>query len=229
MGAPSLDISGCNPPGPFAAALCSPFTGHALPSISTADLRVLVVEDNAMLMRALRAMLSRLGGHVREASSVAQAARHLESFKPDVLLLDDRLPDGRSLDVMQALWRCQGIQPGMARGGTEPPNGSRQAVVVMSIPNGSDLDDAYVAALSGAGAKVEVVNKPLNMAALQTVLTECMTAFNDRHLAFGLRFNDTTDDGPGDAPRPHQSIRHSQAQRHTDDSFWIDGDWGFER
>jgi DNA-binding response OmpR family regulator len=189
---------------------------------------VYLVEDNHLLLRALRSLLVRMSCEVRTGASVAQAARDLESLRPHVMLLDDRLPDGRSLDVMKALWRSAGARP------VAPP------VVVMSTPNGSDLSDDYLGALKARGSTVDVVNKPLDMQALRALLQDRIEGSRDPAVdsRSGLGRGapsarspqgvdpDVIDDGKG---RPSISSRFGRPQHHTNDSFWIDGDWGVER
>lgn len=67
--------------------------------------RILVVDDEAQLRRAVRISLS---GHryvVREADDGASALREFEAFRPDVVLLDLMLPDMSGVDVCRELRR----------------------------------------------------------------------------------------------------------------------------
>lgn len=67
--------------------------------------RVLVVDDEAQLRRALTRSLEGHGYSVREAEDGAEALRAFDTFKPDVVLLDLMLPDMSGVDVCQELRR----------------------------------------------------------------------------------------------------------------------------
>ena len=61
--------------------------------------RVLVVDDEQQLRRALRRMLEGHGYAVQEAADGATGMREFEAFKPDVVLLDLMLPDASGVEV----------------------------------------------------------------------------------------------------------------------------------
>ena len=65
--------------------------------------RILVADDEAQLRRAVRRSLEGHGYDVREAEDGEAALREVQSFKPDVLLLDLMLPDMTGVDVCRAL------------------------------------------------------------------------------------------------------------------------------
>jgi two-component system KDP operon response regulator KdpE len=67
--------------------------------------RVLVVDDELQLRRALRRSLEGHGYAVREAEDGAGALREAGSFKPDVILLDLVLPDTSGVEVCRTLRR----------------------------------------------------------------------------------------------------------------------------
>lgn len=70
------------------------------PSIGNArTLRVLAVEDEAMIRMVLVDMLAELGYEVAEAGGVAQARTLLETTDFDVLVTDITLPDGSGIDL----------------------------------------------------------------------------------------------------------------------------------
>ncbi len=64
--------------------------------------RVLVVEDDRSLLRALERTLAEKFAEVRGCRTRAQALELLESFRPELLVLDFALPDGDALDVLRA-------------------------------------------------------------------------------------------------------------------------------
>ncbi len=68
-----------------------------------AHARVLIVEDDATFREVLAQELRTFGYVVRTAGDVATAERELASNEPDIMLLDERLPDRRGLDFLHDL------------------------------------------------------------------------------------------------------------------------------
>jgi two-component system phosphate regulon response regulator PhoB len=64
---------------------------------------VLVIEDEADMARVLQFNLASLGHHVLLAGSGAETAAHLQTARPDLVLLDLRLPDASGIDILRAL------------------------------------------------------------------------------------------------------------------------------
>ena len=62
--------------------------------------RVLLVEDEGVLRRSLRVILTRSGFEVIEASNLRDAQLLLESHDVDGAMLDVCLPDGSGLDLI---------------------------------------------------------------------------------------------------------------------------------
>lgn len=56
---------------------------------------VLVVDDSRLACDALRLMCRRLGARLRRADSLQAAGVHLRLYRPDVVIVDLGLPDGR--------------------------------------------------------------------------------------------------------------------------------------
>ena len=67
--------------------------------------RILIVDDEPQLRRALTRSLQGHGYQVREAEDGAAALSAFEAFKPDVVLLDLMLPDMTGVDVCRELRR----------------------------------------------------------------------------------------------------------------------------
>jgi DNA-binding response OmpR family regulator len=64
---------------------------------------ILVIEDEADMARILQFNLSSLGHQVLLAASGSAAAAHLRSVRPDLVLLDLRLPDAFGIDLLRGL------------------------------------------------------------------------------------------------------------------------------
>lgn len=72
--------------------------------------RLLIVEDSALVIGALRLLFEESGFTVDAASDVASAIAAARSATPDVMLLDLTLPDGDGLGVLESL-RSSGALP----------------------------------------------------------------------------------------------------------------------
>lgn len=83
-------------------------------SASTPTIRVLVVDDSALVRMGLRSVLGTHGSAARivvagEADSVASAVSETKRLKPDVVLLDIRLPDGSGLHACREIKRMDSL------------------------------------------------------------------------------------------------------------------------
>ena len=72
---------------------------------------ILLVEDNALVIGALRLLLEETGHRVSDASTIADAARVLSDDPPDVVLLDLTLGGEDGLSLMTAIGAGQGQRP----------------------------------------------------------------------------------------------------------------------
>jgi CheY-like chemotaxis protein/two-component sensor histidine kinase len=63
-------------------------------------LRILVVEDEAVILRMLKAFLERQGAEVRPSANAGEAIKELEEWIPDVLLSDIGMPDEDGLELI---------------------------------------------------------------------------------------------------------------------------------
>jgi len=61
---------------------------------------ILLVEDEKLIRWGFRRALESRGHVVDEAASLEQAEEHLRDHRPDILILDVRLPDGNGVDFM---------------------------------------------------------------------------------------------------------------------------------
>ena len=56
------------------------------------DPTILIVDDDAVLVRAMRALLEHAGYHVMDAGSIAEARAAVERRRPDLVIMDLVLP-----------------------------------------------------------------------------------------------------------------------------------------
>jgi two-component system, OmpR family, response regulator len=69
-------------------------------------LTVLVVEDSRFAADALRLMCLRSGARFRRADSLSAAERHLRTYRPNVVIVDQGLPDGLGAALLAVLARA---------------------------------------------------------------------------------------------------------------------------
>ncbi len=86
-------------PQPFAPSGFAP-AGDELP---LQGLTVLAVEDSRFACDALRLMCRRSGARLRRAETLEAARAHLRVYRPDIVLVDLGLPDGRGEALIQDL------------------------------------------------------------------------------------------------------------------------------
>ncbi|HUG83297.1 MAG TPA: response regulator transcription factor [Euzebya sp.] len=102
----------------------------------TEPLRVMLVDDHEVVRQGLRALVAG-GGEmtvVAEAGTVAEAVLRARSYKPDVIVMDVRLPDGTGVDA------CRDIR-------SERPDA--RVLMLTSFSDDKALFDAIMAGASG--------------------------------------------------------------------------------
>jgi DNA-binding NarL/FixJ family response regulator len=134
---------------------------------ATNTIRVFLLDDHELVRRGIRELLESEGDIevVGESGSAQEAARRIPALRPDVAILDGRLPDGSGIDV------CRDIRS------VDP---TIKAVILTSY----DDDEALFSAIMGGAAGyilkqvrgndfVDVVRR---VAAGQSMLDPAMTA-----------------------------------------------------
>lgn len=68
-----------------------------------AGVRILLVDDSRSVSEAIRIMAVRSGARIRRADTLKAASRHLAIYRPDVLMVDLGLPDGRGTQLAEEI------------------------------------------------------------------------------------------------------------------------------
>jgi len=63
--------------------------------------RVLIVEDDVATRKGLELAIRELGSQARSVGTAGEAARAIEDFKPEILIVDVHLPDGDGIEVFR--------------------------------------------------------------------------------------------------------------------------------
>lgn len=108
--------------------------------LSGQQLKILIVEDEALFARAVMRRLQKSGYECAHVESVQDARDILKQFSPDIVLLDMRLPDGNGLDLL-------------------PFFVAKNAMVIVMTAHG-EISDAVNAMKQGA---VDYLKKPIDL------------------------------------------------------------------
>lgn len=84
-----------------------PMWKAALPGRPLTGLTVLVVEDSRFASEAVRLLCLRSGARIRRADCLKSAARHLQTYRPTVVIIDMGLPDGNGADLISRISKVQ--------------------------------------------------------------------------------------------------------------------------
>ena len=90
---------------PFAPNFPAPTAARPL-----LGLTVLVVEDSRYACEAMRLLCLRSGARIRRADCLRSARRHLQVYRPTVVVVDMGLPDGDGADLIAELAGSEGEQ-----------------------------------------------------------------------------------------------------------------------
>jgi len=121
--------------------------------VAQSVLSVLLIEDEPILAKNIRAYLVRYGYEVRIATTAEAGLSELDVFKPDIVVLDFNLP---GMNGLEALAKIRAID--------------RQIKVIMMTGYGS-IDLAVKAMKAGA---CNFVTKPIAVGKLRLMLEEAV-------------------------------------------------------
>lgn len=119
--------SGLSPPYFLPRGVAPPDRG-ALP---LSGLTVLLVEDSRFASDAMRLMSQRSGARLRRAETMEQARAHLKTYRPDVVIVDLGLPDGRGDRLIRELTVAR--QGTVVLGTSGDPDGRKQALAAGAL------------------------------------------------------------------------------------------------
>ena len=118
--------------------------------------RVLVVDDEESLRLVVRSFLKRDGYEVELAASGEEALKLIETFGPDVILTDVRMPKMTGYEVCRALKEIESV---------------KHIPVVILSAKGQD-DEIETGKAAGA---IDYILKPFDMAELQQRVNEILS------------------------------------------------------
>lgn len=160
----------------------------------------LVVEDDPAFRSMVAQLVTSLGGDVREAGTVAAAQTEFERRRPDLLLLDNHLPDGRGYELYERFSR---IAP-------ETP-----AIMITGIP---DLGEAVRLTRNGL---FEYLTKPVDLDALAACIGRALLRIRSPGIGVDPA------DALGDSPVMRElQVQLEQAARHLAATVLFTGESG---
>jgi len=130
-------------------------------------IRVFLLDDHEIVRRGLRELLEGAGGIevVGESGLAQEASRRIPALKPDVALLDARLPDGSGIDVCREI---RSVDPTI------------KALILTSYDDDEGLFSAIMAGAAGYVLKQvrgpDLIDSVRRVAAGQSMLDPAVTA-----------------------------------------------------
>ena len=138
------------------------FAAEATTKMTTQGAQILLVEDETLFARAAKKRLELAGYRCATATTLAEAKRLVAVSRPDLLLLDLRLPDGNGLDFLATF---------AATAGNE-----RLPTIVLTAYG--EIADAVLAMKSGA---LDYLRKPIDMDELQLAVEQALQTVHLKH------------------------------------------------
>lgn len=134
---------------------------------------VLMVEDSRVTCDALRLIFQRTGARLRRAETLVSARRHLDAYRPDVVIVDLGLPDGRG-ETLIAVAAADGLPVLALSGDPDSRTGALDAgaiaFVEKPIPSVAGFLHLIRQLVAGVGAEPqgeEIAAPPADLLALR--------------------------------------------------------------
>lgn len=160
----------------------------------------LVVEDDPAFRSMVTQLVASLGGDVRETGTGAGAQAEFERRRPDLVLLDNHLPDGRGCELYE---RFNRMAPGVP------------AIMITGVP---DLREAIALTRNGL---FDYLTKPVDLDALSGCLRRALLRLGASDPATASA------DGLGDSPAMRQvQMQLEQTARHQAATVLFTGESG---
>lgn len=106
---------------------------NTVPSQKAEPRKILIIEDEADMCLLLNIILTDEKMQLDHVKSLASAASYLQSHKPDIVLLDNNLPDGFGVDFLRVIKKISPASKIIMITGYDPSAGD------VAIENGADL------------------------------------------------------------------------------------------
>lgn len=116
--------------------------------------RVMVVDDEVNVRKALSTTLRKIGYETEEAASGAEALEKLDSFEPEVMLLDLRMPEMDGMETLRRLMQDTG--------------GQTKVVMMTAYGSASDVMEAM-----RLGA-FDYIQKPFDLAEVKHIVASAL-------------------------------------------------------
>jgi two-component system, OmpR family, response regulator len=95
--------------------------------------KILIVEDEGDMVLLLNIILTDEDMEIEHVKSLASAATYLQSHRPDIVLLDNKLPDGFGVDFIRIVKKLSPQAKIIMITGYDPSAGD------VAVENGADL------------------------------------------------------------------------------------------
>jgi CheY-like chemotaxis protein len=121
-------------------------------------LTILVVEDSRFACDAIRLLCLRSGARIRRADCLRSARRHLQTYRPAVVIIDLGLPDGSGADLIAELSRAPVRVPAIVATSGDAPDAATlrkmgaDAFLPKPVESLADFQRVCLTALARRGA-----------------------------------------------------------------------------
>ena len=178
----------------------------------TQPIRVYLLDDHEIVRRGIRELLESEGDFVviGESGSAQEAQRRIPALRPDVAILDGRLPDGSGIDVCREI---RSLDPGIA---------------VLVLTSYDDDDALFAAIMAGAAGYIlkqvggnDLIDTVRRVAAGQSTLDPAVTAQVLERVRNGVRADPALEDLTPQEQRILQLIGEGMTNRQMAETMFL--------